>query len=90
MVCRTNGEKTEHSDPYSPVCPRLQWSQSLMASRFSIKDLSSEASLVVQWLRLPLPLYGTRVQYLVGELDPTGSIAWSKQINKILKDIYIS
>ena len=27
-------------------------------------------SLVVQWLRLRLPMQGARVQFLVGELDP--------------------
>ena len=75
MICRTNGAKNELSNPYSPVCLRLQWPQSLMASIFSIKDLSSGVSLVVQWLRLLFPLNGTWVRYLVRELDPTCGIA---------------
>ena len=36
----------------------------------SIKNLKLETSLVVQWLRICLPMQGTRVQALVWE-DPT-------------------
>ena len=36
-----------------------------------IKKLWGRASLVVQWLRICLPMQGTRVQALVWE-DPTG------------------
>ena len=36
-------------------------------------------SLVVQWLRLQLPVQGTRVQFLVREPGHTCCVAWSKK-----------
>ena len=42
----------------------------LMYYYAAIKNVSRGASLVVQWLRICLPMQGTRVQALVWE-DPT-------------------
>jgi len=39
----------------------------------SIKNLSGGTSLVVQWLRLWLPLQGAQVQFLVRSHRPLGS-----------------
>ena len=40
-------------------------------SRFVLNKVNFRTSLVVQWLRIRLPMQGTRVQALVRE-DPTG------------------
>ena len=40
----------------------------LVIREMQIKTTLRGTSLVVQWLRIYLPVQGTRVQYLVGEL----------------------
>ena len=53
-----------------PRYPFLPGSKSLEPLRDDLLNLSSWASLVAQWLRICLPMQGTRVRALVWE-DPT-------------------
>ncbi|KAJ8784723.1 hypothetical protein J1605_008074 [Eschrichtius robustus] len=55
---------------WSPAGPRVQVASTPGEAKQSLQKLLARASLVVQWLRIHLPMQGTRVRALVRE-DPT-------------------
>ena len=52
---------------------------------YQIKNRICQDFLVVQWLRLCLPMQGIRVRSLVGKLDPMGIGAKKKKKKKDIK-----
>ena len=62
------------TDEYSPLSPVKQQTSELNDCVFFKKRNSFRTSLVAQWLRICLPMQGTRVRALVWE-DPTCHVA---------------